>query len=66
MDWLRIPCIGADPAYVQDEKRAAEWTLTQLTQPRFGSGLIETASHPMVYAETEPIPDTPAARVYVQ
>ena len=52
LEMLRIPSVGADPAYAADTRRNAEWLVAHLA----GLGLdnarvMETAGHPVVYAE---------------
>jgi acetylornithine deacetylase/succinyl-diaminopimelate desuccinylase-like protein len=51
-EMIRIPSVGADPAYAADTRRNAEWLAGHLA----GFGLdnacvMETAGHPVVYAE---------------
>jgi acetylornithine deacetylase/succinyl-diaminopimelate desuccinylase-like protein len=51
-EMLRIPSVGADPAYAADTRRNAEWLAGHLA----GLGLdkacvMETAGHPVVYGE---------------
>ena len=51
-EMLRMPSVGADPAYAADTRRNAEWLAAHLA----GLGLdkacvMETAGHPLVYGE---------------
>ena len=45
-------------------RRAAEWIATQFKQLGLATELIETAGHPLVYAESPPVPGKPVALVY--
>jgi acetylornithine deacetylase/succinyl-diaminopimelate desuccinylase-like protein len=52
LEMLRMPSVGADPAFAADTRRNAEWLAAHLA----GLGLdkacvMETAGHPLVYAE---------------
>lgn len=49
---LRIPSIGADPAYREDVRRAAEWIVAEMQ--RLGiehSQVLDTAGQPAVYGD---------------
>jgi succinyl-diaminopimelate desuccinylase len=61
---LRIPSVSADPTYAADVGRAAEWVRAQLDQIGLSSELVATGGHPIVYAESPPVPGTPVALVY--
>jgi acetylornithine deacetylase/succinyl-diaminopimelate desuccinylase-like protein len=61
---LRIPSVSADPAFAPDVRRAAEWVRGRLAKLGLLAELIETAGHPLVYAETPPVPGAPVALVY--
>ena len=64
-EFLRIPSISADSAYAADVRRAAEWLASEFR--RIGMRhveLIETAGHPMVYAEHVSDPDRPTVLCY--
>ncbi|QEG34472.1 dipeptidase [Bythopirellula goksoeyrii] len=61
---LRIPSISADSKYAPDVKRAAGWLVEHLGGMGLSPELIETAGHPLVYAETAPVPGAPVALVY--
>lgn len=64
MELLRIPSISADPAYEHDVRRAAEWLVDRFKSMELKTSLIETAGHPLVYAESPPVPDAPTVLVY--
>jgi succinyl-diaminopimelate desuccinylase len=61
---LRIPSISADRRYAQDVRRAAEWVAAQLRTLGLEVDCIETERHPIVYAETPPVPGAPVVLVY--
>lgn len=61
---LRIPSVSADTEYSGDVRRAADWLVDHLAGFGLQTELIETAGHPMVYAETPPVPGAPIALVY--
>jgi acetylornithine deacetylase/succinyl-diaminopimelate desuccinylase-like protein len=61
---LRIPSISAMSAHKQDIRRAAEWVLKQFQSLGFKTELIETAGHPIVYAESAAVPGAPTVLVY--
>lgn len=61
---LRIPSVSADSQYASDVQRAASWLTDHLTSFGLSAELIQTAGHPMVYAETPPVPGAPIALVY--
>ncbi|TWU28306.1 dipeptidase [Bythopirellula polymerisocia] len=61
---LRIPSISADSTYAGDVKRAAEWLIDHLKGLGIHPEFIETKGHPLVYAETPPVPGAPIALVY--
>lgn len=49
---LRIPSVGADPAYAGDVRRTAEWLAAHLHALGLESArVMETAGQPVVYAE---------------
>jgi acetylornithine deacetylase/succinyl-diaminopimelate desuccinylase-like protein len=52
LEMLRIPSVGADPAYAADTRRNAEWLAAHLAGLGLDSArVMETAGHPVVYAE---------------
>jgi acetylornithine deacetylase/succinyl-diaminopimelate desuccinylase-like protein len=62
---LRIPSVSTDPAHKADVRHAAEVLAAELT--RIGMEnvrLIETAGHPLVYADWLHAPGTPTALLY--
>lgn len=61
---LRIPSVSADSAFRGDVQRAAQWLVEHLKQIGLAVELVETAGHPLVYAESPPVPDAPVVLVY--
>src|SRR5512139_2444090 len=51
-EMLRIPSVGADPAYAADTRRNAEWLAGHLASLGLDKACVmETAGHPVVYGE---------------
>jgi acetylornithine deacetylase/succinyl-diaminopimelate desuccinylase-like protein len=64
-DFLSIPSISALPAHAPDCRRAAEWLqrhLTSLGCPV--AQIIEGSGHPVVWAESSPVPGKPTLLIY--
>jgi acetylornithine deacetylase/succinyl-diaminopimelate desuccinylase-like protein len=61
---LRIPSVSADSRHKGDVRKAAEWVAGQFRSMSLATELIETAGHPLVYAESPPVPGAPVALVY--
>ena len=52
MDFLRIPSIGADPAYRAEVRRAAEWIVAEMERTGIEHvRILETAGQPAVYGD---------------
>ena len=63
-DLLRIASVSADSRHKADVRRAAEWVLAQFQSLGLKPELIETAGHPLIYAESAAVPGTPTVLVY--
>jgi acetylornithine deacetylase/succinyl-diaminopimelate desuccinylase-like protein len=63
-DYLRIPSISTDPDYASDVWRASEFVLDQLRASGLTAERIETAGHPLVYAEWLGAPGKPTVLFY--
>jgi acetylornithine deacetylase/succinyl-diaminopimelate desuccinylase-like protein len=50
-DYLRIPSISTDPEYAGEVRRCAAWLAGRLAAAGLAAETIETAGHPLVYAE---------------
>jgi succinyl-diaminopimelate desuccinylase len=63
-DLLRIPSVSADSVHRGDVRRAAEWVADQFRGLKLAVELVETAGHPIVYAESPPVAGAPVVLVY--
>jgi succinyl-diaminopimelate desuccinylase len=61
---LRIPSVSADSRHRSDVRRAAEWVANQFSQLKLATEIVETAGHPLVFAESPPVPGKPVVLVY--
>ncbi len=61
---LRIPSVSADSQFAPDVRRAADWLVQHLKSFGLSVEQIETPGHPLVYAETPPVPGAPVALIY--
>jgi acetylornithine deacetylase/succinyl-diaminopimelate desuccinylase-like protein len=61
---LRIPSISANSQHKPDTARAANWVADQFRNMGLKTEVIETAGHPLVFAESPPVPGKPIALVY--
>ena len=64
VELLRIPSVSADSQFADDVRRAANWLIEHLQSFGLATELIETPGHPLVYAESPPVPGAPVALVY--
>jgi acetylornithine deacetylase/succinyl-diaminopimelate desuccinylase-like protein len=62
--WLRMASIGTDPNYTPEVRKAAGWLKQRFESMGVSAELIETVGHPIVYAETPPVPGAPTVLVY--
>src|SRR5262245_54424011 len=63
-DLLRIASVSADSRHKGDIRRAAEWMVAQFKALGLATELVETKGHPLVYAQSPPVPGAPVALVY--
>lgn len=61
---LRIPSVSAISAHKPDVRKAAEFVLDQLASAGLATELVETAGHPIVYAEWLKAANAPTVLVY--
>lgn len=61
---LRIPSVSADSKHKDDVRRAGQWVLKQFQALGLKAEMIETARHPLVYAESPPVAGAPTVLVY--
>ncbi len=64
VELLRIPSISADSKFQAEIRRAADWLLGHLGEIGLQAELIETAGHPIVYAESPAVEGAPVVLVY--
>ena len=64
LEWLAIPSISTLPERTGDVRLAAEWLNTKLKTIGFNTQLLETAGHPVVYAEMLEAPGAPTVLLY--
>ena len=65
LEILAIPSISADPAYRHEVARTAELVRERLAAAGLdGARLIQTAGHPLVYAEKRGDPSRPTVLIY--
>ena len=64
VELLRIPSVSAVADRAPDIRRAAEWVAGRLRRLGLATELIETEGHPLVYAESPPVPGAPTVLVY--
>ncbi|MET3940196.1 acetylornithine deacetylase/succinyl-diaminopimelate desuccinylase-like protein [Paenibacillus sp. PvP094] len=64
-EWLSIPSISAISAHKDDINRAAQWAADALTRAGMENvEVIQTAGHPIVYADHLHAPGKPTALIY--
>jgi acetylornithine deacetylase/succinyl-diaminopimelate desuccinylase-like protein len=61
---LRIASVSADPAFAPKVQEAASWIRDAFEKLGLKAEVIETGGHPIVYAESPPVPGAPVALVY--
>ena len=61
---LRIPSVSAEPAHRGDVRGAGEWVSKQFRELGFATEMVETAGHPIVFAQGPAVPGAPTVLVY--
>ena len=61
---LRIPSVSTDSRHKEDVKTAADWVASRFQELGFETKIVPTKGHPIVYAESPPVPGKPVALVY--
>ena len=64
LEWLAIPSISTLPERTGDVRRAAEWLNKKLEGIGFITQILETAGHPVVYAEKLEAAGAPTVLLY--
>jgi acetylornithine deacetylase/succinyl-diaminopimelate desuccinylase-like protein len=63
-DYIRIPSISTDPDYKDEVLRASDFLVGKLREAGLQAERIETAGHPLVYAEWMGAPGKPTVLFY--
>jgi len=63
-DWLRIPSVSTLPEHAGDCRKAAEWLAGRVRNLGFRVDTIETAGHPILWAEGPAVPGAPTVLCY--
>lgn len=63
-DLLRIPSVSADSRHKEDMRQAAQWVFSQFESLGLAVETVETAGHPIVYAESPAVEGAPTVLVY--
>jgi acetylornithine deacetylase/succinyl-diaminopimelate desuccinylase-like protein len=63
-DLLRIASVSADSRHRDDMRLAANWVHGQFKSLGITAEVVETAGHPIVYAESPPVAGAPTVLVY--
>lgn len=61
---LRIPSVSADSRHRADVRNAAEWVAGQFRDLKFTIDVVETAGHPIIFAQSAAVPGAPTVLVY--
>jgi succinyl-diaminopimelate desuccinylase len=61
---LRIPSVSADSRHAGDVRQAADWVAGQFQPMGLKTEIAQTPGHPIVLAESEPVPGKPVVLVY--
>ena len=56
--------IGTDPQYTPEVRRAGQWLADRFEALDLETEIIETCGHPIVYAQSPPVPGAPTILVY--
>ncbi len=63
-EWLRMASVSTDPKFKPEVERAADWLLRRFQDLGLTCEKIATSGHPLIYAETPPVPGAPVVLVY--
>ncbi|MBI1246773.1 dipeptidase [bacterium] len=61
---LRIPSVSTDSRHKEDVKTAANWVADRFRELGLETQVIPTEGHPIVFAQSPPVPGKPVALVY--
>ena len=62
--WLSMASVSTDPAFASEVRRAADWLVERMKQLGLTTRLVSTNKHPIIIAESEPVPGAPTVLVY--
>ncbi len=62
--WLSMASVSTDPAFAPEVRRAADWLVERMKQLGLTTRLVSTNKHPIIIAESEPVPGAPTVLVY--
>lgn len=63
-EFLTIPSVSTLSEHDGDTRAAARWVLAQMERLGLSAQIFETARHPVVFAQSEPVADSPTLLVY--
>jgi acetylornithine deacetylase/succinyl-diaminopimelate desuccinylase-like protein len=63
-EFLRIPSVSTDSNYRDDVRRAGQWVAEHFSSVGLETEVIETPRHPIVFAQSPPVPGAPTVLVY--
>jgi succinyl-diaminopimelate desuccinylase len=61
---LRIASVSTDSKYAPEVRRAGEWVADRFRQIGLDTEFVETGTHPIVFAQSPPVPGAPTVLVY--
>jgi len=62
--WLSMASVSTDPAFAPEVRRAADWLTERMKELGLTTRLVTTNKHPIIIAETDPVPGAPTVLVY--
>lgn len=64
VQWLKIPSISSDSSKLAEVQAGCQWVTDKLRNAGLDVNVIETQRHPIVIAQTPPVPGAPVVLVY--
>lgn len=61
---LRIPSVSTDSKHRDDVRRAGQWMADHFLELGLETEVVETKRHPIVFAQSAPVPGAPTVLVY--
>ena len=59
VQWLKIPSISSDSSKLAEVQAGCQWVTDKLRNAGLDVNVIETQRHPIVIAQTPPVPGAP-------